>query len=780
MKRLILILAIFVLLFINVKAKHSDSIDVIHYTIALDFTDFANQTMKGFVELTIKSKISGLDYIALDLLDKVIDSVTVNDVRVYGVDYDDRTIKIPLPSPVQQGDSFLVAIYYYGQPVLDPSSWGGFYWTANGTFNLGVGFESIPHSFGRAWIPCVDEFVDRATFDFYITTNASLGHMAVCNGQLINFQDNCSGKRLCHWQMTSPIPVYLASFAVAPYVCVRDTFNGQLGPIPIELWVLPSDTLKAKNSFVNLKNILQLYESKFGPYRWQKVGYVSVDFNSGAMEHATNIAYPRAAINGNTTYETLYAHELFHHWFGDLITCSKAEEMWINEGWARFSEFLHDETFSGYSTYLTNKRSMLYNVLRYAHLEDSGFYALNNIPQFNTYGKSSYDKGALMVLNLRHFLGDSVFYNVMSSYLDQRAFQTVTSEDMRDFIASHTNTNVVDFFDTYIFTPGFPHFSVDSFKVEPLYNGNQVIVYSKEKLYGRTQYSNYTVSEVSLMDSQWNIRTYRIHLHNGYGVDTIQTDISPEIAIVDLYERINDASTGQYKVIKTTGTHTFDKTNFSALVQIANDSAFVRIENNWVAPDPFKTPIPGLILTTNHYWSVDGFLPQGFYAKGRFQYIMSTNPYSGGLDNDLLVNSIDSVVVVYRKNRSSDWQIIPSTRSGSAYTGYFIIDTLKTGEYAFAIWNWAAWNSLPYSNTNSNLKIYPNPNRGVFYINDNFSKNTLIEVYDLKGVLHYSSIIPTDTNQVEVNMTKSPDNIYILKIKKPNEKTQFSKLVIQK
>lgn len=785
MKKLFFIVLCFYLLggITKIKASHSDSIDVVHYNINLEITDFTNQMIYGYVELTVRSKINGLNQINLDLLEMVIDSVTVNDVKIINIQYDDRTIQIPIQPAININDTVRVTVYYFGHPQEDPgiNHWGGFKWTSNSAFNLGVGFEAIPHVFGRCWFPCNDDFEDRATYDFYINTNAALNHMAVCNGELVDFQNTCSGKRNCHWHMRDEIPTYLASVAVAPYVCVSDTFQGQLGPIPIDLWVLQADTLKAKNTFIHLKDVLQLYENKFGPYRWQRVGYVSVDFNSGAMEHATNIAYPRFAITGNTTYDRLYSHELFHHWFGDLITCSKAEEMWINEGWATFSEFLCDENFSGYSTYLANKRAMQYDVLRYAHIEDGGYFALNNIPESNTYGKSSYDKGALMVLNLRQFLGDSLFYQVMTNYLNHRAFQTVTSEDMRDYIAQNANPKAYDFFDTYIFQPGFPHFSVDSFKVNRVGSQNQIIVYSKEKLRGRNAYSNYAETEITAMDSAWNMQTFRINLQNGFGVDTFYTDINPFVVFTDLFEKINDATTDQYKIIKTANTYTFDKTNFVGIVSSIPDSAFVRVENNWVAPDSFKNPIPGLFISHEHYWNIQGYFPQGFAMKGRFQYIYTTTSSGGGFDNELITNSIDSLVLLYRPDRAHDWQVIPFSRIGTPYTGYLITDTIRQGEYTFGIWNWAAWNGFGDNLMEKPaIKVVPNPAKEECRIYYSFDSNSTIEIINQQGKVLKQVQVKQQTNSCLLSMSALSTGIYLIKISVNEKNPVFTKVLINK
>ncbi len=778
---LVLFLIYGTLSFNILKASHYDSIDVVHYEITLEITDFTNKMISGYTELKIIPKILPLDQINLDLLELIIDSIMVNNKKVPNFMYDDRTIQIPLDSPATTYDTITVVVYYFGHPQEDPgpNKWGGFKWTTNSAFNLGVGFEAIPHCFGRAWFPCNDDFEDRATYTFNIITNAALNHWAVCNGKLTSYNTTCSGKRITRWEMKHSIPTYLASVAVGNYVCLRDTFQGILGNIPIELWVNPEDTLKAKNSFINLKNILNLFESKFGPYRWQRVGYVSVDFNSGAMEHATNIAYPKLAINGNTSYEKLYAHELFHHWFGNLVTCSTAEDMWINEGWATFSEFLHDETYSGYSTYLKNKRTLLHDVLRYAHIEDGGIFPLNQIPQYCTYGKTAYNKGALVVLNLRQFLGDTMFYTAMKQYLNDRAFQPVSSEDMQNYLSQNFNDKVSNFFETYVFKPGFPHFSIDSFKIEPLGQQWKVIVYSKEKLRQRNSFSSFAKTRISIIDSLWNINTFDVYLQNGFGLDTIFVPTKPKQIFMDLYEEVNDATTDEYKTIKNTGNITFDKTYFSCQVMQISDSAFLRVEHNWVAPDGFKNPIPGLIISKERYWDIRGIMTENTIIKGKFQYIRSTNISSGGLDNELITGSIDSLVLLYRSNRSDNWQIIPFNRVGTPYSGYLVVDTLKMGEYAFGYWNWEQW---IYNNPNyfvkEKLNIFPNPATNECNIQFPFEKGQKLCIYNVMGSKIFEKNIYEKQSNLIISLSNFKKGVYIIKI--TDSKNNFvEKLIVE-
>ncbi|MCX7955262.1 MAG: M1 family aminopeptidase [Bacteroidales bacterium] len=754
---------IFFLLIVLITQKsyslHSDSIDVIHYSINLDITDFQNKFIKGYVEIVVTPKINNLNIMHLDLLGMIIDSILVDYQNVNNYVYNDVLLSIPLEPPKNIGDTFLVTIYYFGQPQQDTGmGWGGFIWTQNNAFNLGVAFESYPHNFGRAWFPCVDDFIDRATYDFNIIVSWPNNHMAVCNGLLKSVNDYCNGKRKCVWKIKTPIPSYLASVAVGEYVVLNDSLTIDKMHIPIQLWVFPSDTLKAKQSFINLKNILNLFIDKFGPYRWEKVGFVEVEFNNGAMEHATNIAYPKFAINGNTQYEKLYTHELSHHWFGNLITCSKAEEMWINEGWATFTEFLYDETYYGNSVYLSNKRNKLYNVLRYAHIEEGGYHALNNIPQQYTYGTSSYDKGALVVLNLRSFMGDSAFYASVKKMLQDFAFSHISSEQMANYLDSISGYKIKEFFNTWVFTPGFPHYWVDS--VVGLGN-NVYVIFSSEKLRGRNSYSQYAKTQITFFDSLWNTYTYDINLINGYGIDTIHLSISPITYCVDFYEKYNDAKTSDWKIIKSTGNFTFDKTHFSGVVSSISDSVLIRVTHHWVAPDNFKVPIPGLILSKERYWSIEGIFDSTFVMKGKFNYIKSNS--AGGLDNELITNSIDSLVLVYRKNKYCNWQLIPFTRYGTPYNGYLIVDTLRKGEYAFAIWNWNQWHKVVENFYDKEIKIYPVPAQDFINIEIPENIGNVMKIYNILGRLLFETIL--EGNKLEkIDISDLPSGAYIVKI----------------
>jgi aminopeptidase N len=386
----------------------SDTIDVKHYSVYIDFGANGQPIIHGQCEVFFEVKLPAISTISLDLLQLTIDSVKQNNMLL-NFNYNDTLLIAQLSQALQIGDSESVTVYYHGSPQGDPSGWGGYYQQGNYSYNLGVGFAAKPHNYGRVWHPCFDNFVERATYT--ITLKTANPRKGIANGLLINSSNNGTHTTQT-WQLNQEIPTYLACIASAPYVEVSQTYNSPLfgTSVPISLFAEAADTTALKNSFINLHGAIAAFEQGYGPYLWEKVGYHLVPFNSGAMEHATQIAYPKITANGNITYQTLMAHELAHSWWGNLVTCRTAEDMWINEGMAAYSESLFLEYINGYTSYISNVKSNHKEVLHKAHIKDGGFYALHGVPHEITYGDHSYNKGADVAHTLRSYMGNQEFF----------------------------------------------------------------------------------------------------------------------------------------------------------------------------------------------------------------------------------------------------------------------------------------------------------------------------------------------------------------------------------
>lgn len=782
MKRILLILAFAALTGImSAQKSHSNIIDVQEYSINLNITDISNSFISGYTEVLLKPVAANTNQILLDLLELEIDSITCDLSEISGFLYNDTLITINLVQSFGSEDEIKITVYYHGNPVTDPSGWGGFYFMSGYAFNLGVGFDDLPHNYGRVWFPCNDDFVDRATYKTIITTLTE--HTAVCAGELVSVTDDTENNlKIWEWHMDNTIPTYLASVAVGPYKLVSHIYEGTERDIPVNFYVYPADSAKAAQSFVNIDTVLSVYEAKFGAYAWNRVGFVAVPFSSGAMEHVTNIAMGRAFIDGTLSYEDLYYHELAHMWFGDLITCSSAEDMWINEGWATFTEGIFREFVKGKSNALAFRRASHEKVLRYYQIEDGGFWPLFPMALDLTYSSTVYEKGASVAHALRGYLGDDVFFPAITEFLTQNAYQSVSSYDFRDFLTNYTGIDMTGFFQDWVFTGGFVHYSIDSTQIVQNGSDYEVTVYMKQKLRGRTEFANSNKVEVSFLDGDFSAITEKMEFNGEYGIQTFTIPYNPILVLCDYNEVMSDATIDETKIITTTGTKTYNYDYFKANVQAVSETepALLRVTHNWAAPDTFMTEVPGLYIANHRFWTIEGNFPASFKTKGEFAYsTATTSGITGYLDYQFITNSLDSIVLLYRPDRATDWTIEPSANQTTMKK--LTVDSLKNGEYSLGIYDWDAYTKNKENIIVNNVSVYPNPNNGVFCISNKENFNGIITIYDMTGKACYETKITKPGELIHINASDLPDGLYVVNGRNFITNTSFNrKFLIQK
>ena len=223
------------------------------------------------------------------------------------------------------------------------------------------------------------------------------------------------------WKLDQPIPSYLACFSAGPYV----SWKRNIASIPVEIAAAAVDTNKVASTYQHLPQAIACFQHWFGPFMWPKIGYSLVPFNSGAMEHATNIAIGRSFIDGTLSYETLWAHELSHHWWGDLATCTTAEDMWLNEGMASYSENLFTENVYGSDQYTRDVKDNLTEILHFTHHKEGGYQPVSGVPHSLTYSDHVYLKGKAVAHCLRGYMGDSLFFAGLQYFLNNKKFSFV-------------------------------------------------------------------------------------------------------------------------------------------------------------------------------------------------------------------------------------------------------------------------------------------------------------------------------------------------------------------
>jgi hypothetical protein len=689
--------------------NRGDFIKITNYKIDLDISDFTTKTLSGYTQVSFIPIQDFVAHIDLDLLMLTVDSVTLFDTVLLSFTHNDTLIHINFPQDLTKNFSYKIKVYYHGAPIQTPGDWGGFFWNSTYAFNIGVSFTEDIHNFGKAWFPCFDNFTERSTYDFAITTQDN--HKAFCNGLLQNEIDNINNTKTWIWKLNQEIPTYLANVAVANYATVNQIYNKVAGgSVPIQLAARPTDTTNLKNSFIHLNDALLSYETRFGPYRFDRVGYCVTSFTAGAMEHATNITYMAPAVNGATTYETLMAHELSHHWFGNNTTCSTASDMWLNEGWASYAEAIFTESVYGTEAFKAYNRKNHDDVLRNVAIYDGAYLPVSGVASEHTYSSTVYSKGADMAHSLRGILGDAIFFDAMKAFQSQFAFKHIDSDLLEDFLSGYSNLNLTHFFTSWIKEKGFHHFEISDITILSNANSGFAVQGSvKQKLWEATIFTDFLPMPITFFDANWNRYDETIFIYGECSDFQFDLPFEPIFWALDLDERLQDAIVDKYEIINQTGTYDFEEARLILDVQSLSDSALVRVEHHFIKPDPMLNKPENLHLSPNRYWTISGILPDDFEAIAQFHYNGSTNTSNGNLDNDLIQIAETNLTLLYRPDSKTDWtevadKVINTVGSVSNKVGYFTVNNVQKGDYVLAI-NDA---NLPDDNSTKTECVYTN------------------------------------------------------------------------
>lgn len=662
-------------------------IDILHQRIELDLTQ--GNIIRGACRIRSVPRVDGLASFDLHLEALAVDSVTTAS-GTWPHHQNGTILTITPTAGLTTLDTVEFTVHYGGDPVVDPSGFGGFYTTAALTYNLGVAFESVPHSYGRTWFPCLDNFTERSTYEFFIRTAG--GRKAWCNGSLVERIALGGDTLINHWLCQGSMPAYLVSVAAANHVVARDTLPTLLGGgVPVELVAAAHDTAAMRASFIHMSDAFAHFEDLFGPYRWEKVGYVLT--TQGAMEHSTSIHYPAWTADGTLEHETTMAHELAHHWFGNLVTCERAEEMYINEGFSEYLSHLFLERVYGHERYMAGIRSNHRSMVQRAHRVDQGWWALSEMPQEWTYGTHSYNKGADVLHSLRSYMGDEAFSEGLKSFLGTYAFQPVNTAMLRDHLSMTSGLDMTDFFADWIEQPGWAAFEIDAQRVTPGEDGWDIQLTIGQKQRGPSApYNNVPITIAIIGIDTDNV--YRDTVMVGGTTTEVALTVPFEPAFVWLNddERLSLASTGSTYTVTSTVTISSTQANFE-LRPRAGGPTLVRMEQYWVAADegPFAAP-SGYVLSPDRYWRLTGNWTDASRFGGRivFDGRDNINTLDPGLMRDTMGFSFheDSLVLLYRSSPDAVWIPWSGTISnmGSATDGYgrIDIDSVATGEYTLA------------------------------------------------------------------------------------------------
>lgn len=419
------------------------SIDILHYDLSFDLnTDekilngIARLTATKIPELRPEHQFENELDLELNIYDNLeISSVKINDETI---DYKRKKNRLFIKTKKVLSDTFVVEIKYSGTPQR-----GGFDGFVFGSVNGNDLVYNISEpNYASTWFPCDDDPSDKALLDISITNDSQF--VSISNGRFI--EEKLEGsKKTYHYKTVYPISPYLIAVYSAPYKTFNDVYVSVDGKdtMQVNYFAIPEHFPDAKIDFGEHVDYLQTLSKLFGEYPFIKEKYGVAEFlwNYGAMENQTITGVGYNFIGGNNFFRDTYVHELAHHWWGNSVGPKTWNDIWLNEGFATYSEALYNEAKGGKDALKSTMQSKFSDYFR------GTLYAPKDL-----FGETIYDKGAWVLHMLRFEIGDTNFFSVLHTYYDTYKFSNASVEDFKSVCEKISGINLDKFFDQWVYT----------------------------------------------------------------------------------------------------------------------------------------------------------------------------------------------------------------------------------------------------------------------------------------------------------------------------------------
>ncbi len=391
-----------------------------------------------------------------------VDSV-VQDRRKLAYRRDGNAFFVTLMAPQRVNDLKTVTLWYHGTPrVARRPPWdGGFTWAHDST--------------GGLWIATTDEGLGASVYwpnkDFAadepdsqrIAITVPDGLQDVSNGRLRATTPNGDGTTTFEWFVASPINNYNVAINAGRYAHFSDTLAGEAGRLTLDFWPLAEHLEAARRQFQQATPMLRCFEHWFGPYPWYEDGYKLIETPHLGMEHQSGVAYGNHYQNGylgrdlsrtglGLMWDYIIIHESAHEWWGNNISAADHADMWVHEGFAYYAEAIYTECQQGKSAgaaYIIGSRRGIRN--------DRPI-----VPPYGINAQGSgdmYNKGGNMLHTIRTIVDDDARWRGILRGLNQTfRHQTVTGQQVRDYISREAGTDLSKVFVQYLTTTMIPSF----------------------------------------------------------------------------------------------------------------------------------------------------------------------------------------------------------------------------------------------------------------------------------------------------------------------------------
>jgi len=449
--------------------------DLLHTKLEVSF-DWDSSYMHGKAWLTLTPYFYPIDSLTLDAKGQRIEEVALVDelgkTTALQFAYDTMQLKIDLNRSYTRKDTYQIYIEYTAMPDVFESGGSAAITNEKGLYFINpkgedpdkpkqIWTQGETESSSR-WFPTIDAPNEKTTQEIYITVDTV--YETLSNGKLLFQTENEDGSRTDYWKQDLPHAPYLFMMAIGDYAIVKDQWRD----IPVNYYVEHEYEAFAKDIFPNTVEMLEFFSNKLNyEYPWDKYHQVVVrDYVSGAMENTGAVIYG-TFVQGDDRYlidnsgEDVVAHELFHHWFGDLVTTESWANLPLNESFATYGEYLWNEHKYGkdhadyglnvdLNRYLDDAKIERKQLIRYGYKD--------KMDMFDTH---SYQKGGRVLHMLRQEVGDEAFFKSLEVYLKENEFQPAEIDHLRLAFEEVSGRDLHWFFNQWFLAAGHPELEVE-------------------------------------------------------------------------------------------------------------------------------------------------------------------------------------------------------------------------------------------------------------------------------------------------------------------------------
>jgi len=455
------------------RATHTKITELKHTKLKVNF-DYQKEQMNGEEWLTASPYFYATNELTLDAKGMLIHEVALDQngkKSPLKYDYKNDILKITLDKTYTRNQDYTVYIKYTSRPNEVKQEGSAAINDAKGLYFINAQGQDPDKptqiwtqgetESSSAWFPTIDKPNQKTTQEIFMTVPDK--YVTLSNGILKESKKESNGERTDHWMMDKRHSTYLFFMGVGEYAVVKDKWKN----IPVDYYIEKEYEPYAKQIYGNTPEMIDFFSKKLGyDYPWAKYAQISGrDYVSGAMEnttatlHGSDILQKPGQLIDENKWEDTIAHELFHHWFGDLVTAESWSNLTVNESFANYSEYLWNE-------YKYGKDQADYH-----QMEDVDHYIHNpgdfkkNLVRFDYSSREdvfdlvTYQKGGGILHMLRNYLGDDAFFAGMTDYLKTNEYKNAEAHQLRLSFEKVSGKDLNWFFNQWYFGSGNPKLS---------------------------------------------------------------------------------------------------------------------------------------------------------------------------------------------------------------------------------------------------------------------------------------------------------------------------------